>query len=66
MKRLFHPRLADVPPDFRGISYHQYMLQRVTDQCAEYLKTLDPNPAHAPLSQKAISTKRDSYGKKSL
>jgi len=34
-------RLAEVPPDFRGMPYKQYLHQRVTDIFAEYLAVID-------------------------
>jgi hypothetical protein len=57
-------KLADVPPDFRGIPLHSWRLQEISRQCAAHVATLDS--ANAPLSRKAIWNPRDDYGWKGI
>lgn len=56
-------KLKDAPPAARGIPYAEWHRLKLAKIFAEY----EPPPAEdAPLSKKALATKRDNYGWKSL
>lgn len=56
--------MADVPPDFRGISLKAWRAMDIRQQCEDYLKTRAG--VKAPLADQGISGPRDRYGWRSL
>jgi hypothetical protein len=52
-------RMADVPPDPRGLTYHEW----IELECLEYRESRPPR-GDEPV--RAVSTARDSYGRRSL
>ena len=53
-------RMAEVPPDARGMPLRMWRRLELERQCNAHLRTLDPEKA--PLAKKALATSRDNYG----
>jgi len=57
-------KLADVPPDFRGISLLEWSQRDMREQCDAALKLkIWGDPKDRKWYQRAVATPRDNYGK---
>jgi len=63
--------LAEVAPDFRGMSVQEWRLRRAEEIHAEYMRSrtkeeIGAAKRNAPINAQRIATPRDSYGMKGV